>query len=197
MNLLGRSSCAAHRAALFDFVDRREKGPGTDAALAHLDRCRACETELVEMALTITALRRIWSHARAARPPDQTWRRLRRRLERPPAPAWRTRLPMASLIVGATFVAMVLAPALAWQQPGKSFQEAGTDPIVLDQRTRREIAADRLAETRFVNARLSGPSGERPIPWHGFVPRPDPDHTREASDSTTSTDTNLPVARVE
>ena len=38
-----RTSCVRHREALVDFVDRREMGPGTAAALTHLDHCRACE----------------------------------------------------------------------------------------------------------------------------------------------------------
>ncbi len=56
--MTGTLACRRHRPVLVDFVDRRERGPRTPAALDHLARCERCEQEMAEYALTIVALRR-------------------------------------------------------------------------------------------------------------------------------------------
>lgn len=110
--ILGRpSACPRHRAALLDFVDRREHGPGTDVALAHLDRCRSCETELSEIALLITALRRIQAEVRLVEPSQDAWERVRLvAARRPPAP-WRWRMSLGATMAGAALAAVVVMPA--------------------------------------------------------------------------------------
>jgi hypothetical protein len=105
-----RSACAGHRAALLDFIDRRERGPGTDVALAHLDRCRHCETELSEIALAITALRRIRSEVQLAEPSRDAWERVRRVAVRRPAPPWRWRISLGATMVAAALAAVVVMP---------------------------------------------------------------------------------------
>ena len=105
------SSCAGHRAALLDFVDRRERRPGTDVALAHLDRCRSCEAELTEIALAITALRRIGAEVQLAEPSGDAWERVRQVAARRPAAPWRTRLSLGATLVGAALAVVVVMPA--------------------------------------------------------------------------------------
>ncbi len=192
-----RPACARHRAVLLDLVDRQEPSPATDDALAHLDRCRACEAELVEVSLTSLALRRLWVDARAVQPPEQAWPAVRNRLGRPAAPAWRTRVPMAGLVVGAALVALVLGPSLAWTWPVTTFEEVGTNPVLLVQRARERRAADRLAEIRFIMAQRAGPPGSSPSDLRGVAPRPDPDRARDTSQPATAPDPAPPVIRAE
>jgi len=105
-----RSRCLGHRAALLDFVDRREIGPSTDAALDHLDRCRACEGELTDIALAITALRRIHHEARDVEPAHDAWLRLRASITRRPAALWRWRMTLGGLMTSATLVGALAGP---------------------------------------------------------------------------------------
>jgi hypothetical protein len=110
MTLRRQSACALHRAALLDFIDRRERGSGTDVALAHLDRCRSCETELSEIALAITALRRIRAEVQLAEPSRDAWERVRRVAARRPAAPWRWRVSLGTTVVAAALVAVVVMP---------------------------------------------------------------------------------------
>jgi len=103
-------ACRAHRAALVDFVDRRELGPATDRALAHLGRCSDCESELEQVALTISVLRRSFAEARRAEPPDDAWPRLRGRVTRGRSQRRGWASP-ASALMGAVLVAMFVGPA--------------------------------------------------------------------------------------
>jgi hypothetical protein len=111
---LSAPGCRRHRAALVDFIDRREIGPGTESALDHLARCRACEWELESTALAITALRRLYGEIRTAEPPADAWLRLRSRIERPRAALWRWRTTLAGIAVGAGLVGTLLAPRAIW-----------------------------------------------------------------------------------
>ena len=109
MRIVVSPACRAHRAALVDFVDRRELGPATDRALAHLGRCSDCESELEQVALAINALRRSFAEARRADPPDDAWPRLRGRVTR--GPSRRGWASPASALMGAALVAMFVGPA--------------------------------------------------------------------------------------
>jgi hypothetical protein len=72
--------CTRYRPVLIDFIDRREVGTDTRAALAHLDRCTRC-TEVIESTmLTITALRRLGDETATAEPAADAWPRLRVRV---------------------------------------------------------------------------------------------------------------------
>jgi len=110
MTLRRQSSCARYRAGLLDFIDRRERGPGTDVALAHLDRCRSCETELSEIALAITALRRIRAEVQRAEPSRDAWDRVRRAAVCRPAAPWRWRMSLGTTMVAAALAAVVVLP---------------------------------------------------------------------------------------
>ena len=179
-------SCAEHRSALLDFVDRREWSSTTEAALAHLDRCPSCESELAEIVLMIAALRRIAAEARAVRPPPDAWSRLRSRIDRPRPPAWVGRLSLGSLMLTAAVVAMVLAPSVAWRNPGSAFEEAGTDPAVVARQIHRTMKADLLIENRFINTRPQAPQVVQITPWRGPKPRPDPEFAREQTEAAAS-----------
>ncbi len=190
-----RLACLRHRPVLLDLVERQERGPATDRALAHLDRCRACESELVELTLTSLALRRLWADARTAHPSERAWPAVRDRLGRPAPPAWRSRIPMAGLVVGAALVALVLGPSLAWTRPGGAFEEPGTDPVLLVEQARQGTAAERLAEVQFIMAQRAGPPVQPPVDWRAVTPRPDPDRARDAGAPEAAGEPVPPVTR--
>jgi anti-sigma factor RsiW len=104
-----RRPCADHRTALLDFVDRDERGPDTARALAHLDRCRACERDLAEVALAIAALRRLGREVSAAEPSPDAWLRLVGRITRPVDP-WRWRATIGGMVTSTLLVAVLVAP---------------------------------------------------------------------------------------
>ena len=110
MILAFRRPCADHREALLDFVDHGERGPATTRAIAHLDRCRTCERDLSEVALTIAALRRIGREVTLAEPAADAWLRLRARVTRPIDP-WRWRATVGGMVTSTLLVAVLVAPA--------------------------------------------------------------------------------------
>ena len=112
---LSAARCVRHRGALLDFVDRREIGPWTGPALDHLERCRACASEVQATALAITAVRRLYDEVRVAEPRADAWLRLRSRIDRPRAALWRWRTTLAGLVVGAGLVGTLLAPSAIWR----------------------------------------------------------------------------------
>jgi len=133
--------CGRFRAALLAFVDRREHGPDTEAALDHLDRCAACTWDLEATTMAITALRRLHVEAQPLEPPADAWLRLRARVDRPREAVWRWRASLAGVVVGAGLVALLLLPASAWTpRAGGYIQEDGPEPGF--------FAAQRLAEQR-------------------------------------------------
>lgn len=111
MMLIG-SPCRRHRAALLDFVDRRERGPQTAAALEHLSRCSGCEREIAGIALTIIALRRTGRELSARPVPDVPRERVAALAARRPGP-WAWRLQLGSLVTASALVALVVLPHFA------------------------------------------------------------------------------------
>ena len=99
------AGCGRYRGSLLDFVDRRDQGPDTAAALEHLDRCAHCRSELEATALAITALRRLGADARASEPGADAWQRVRNRIAERGA-VWRWRSSVAGLAVGAVMLAL-------------------------------------------------------------------------------------------
>jgi hypothetical protein len=138
--------CHRHRSALTDFVDRRERGPATEAALEHLDRCDACVWDLEATAMTIMALRRLHDDAAPLEPPADAWDRLRARVERPRAAVWRWRASLAGVAVGAGLVGTLLAPASLLAPRAGPLHEAGLEVGLVDIRNLEE----QLAEARFL-----------------------------------------------
>ena len=106
--MTGTLACRRHRPVLVDFVDRRERGPRTPAALEHLARCERCEQEMAEYALTIVALRRAGREIAAFPVPAGIPRRV-------PSPAmrrdrWSWRLQAGGLLTCAAIVGLVILP---------------------------------------------------------------------------------------
>jgi hypothetical protein len=143
-------ACARHREALLAFVDRRELGPTTDEALAHLERCRTCVRELEETALAVTALRRIGTEVAPVEPPPDAWARVRARVDRPREALWRWRASVAGLALGGALVAMLLAPGALWTSRQVYIQEAGqangiSETRLAEERAESAILAEQLA----------------------------------------------------
>jgi anti-sigma factor RsiW len=108
--MTGRTAtCRRYRRALEEFVDRGEHGPSTATALEHLSRCRTCEREMTELALTIAALRRAGRDLRAAPVPVIAPARVAALTVRPRSP-WSFRLQLGSLVTGAAIAALVVLP---------------------------------------------------------------------------------------
>jgi hypothetical protein len=133
-----RRPCVDHRAALIDFVDRRELGPATAAALGHLDRCRTCEQELSGIALAIAGLRRLHRDVEAVEPPADAWLRLRSRIQRRGDP-WRWRTTLSSLTASTLLVGVMVAPVSFGTGSGEHLPQ----PMWLTREI--EIEADYLA----------------------------------------------------
>lgn len=109
MILAFRRPCADHRSVLLDWVDRRATGPGMNAALAHLDRCRACEEEMAGAARAIVALRRMHDDLESVEPAADAWQRLRARVTRKRDP-WPWRTTLGGLMTSAMLVAVLVMP---------------------------------------------------------------------------------------
>jgi len=109
VTLAFRAPCADHRAALYAYVDRCEIGPPTGQALAHLDRCRACELEVSEAAQVVVALGRLRRELEVVEPPSDAWPLLRERVARSGDP-WRWRASLGSLATSAMLVAVLVLP---------------------------------------------------------------------------------------
>ncbi len=105
-------SCVVHRAALLDFVDGQPRTAETAAALAHLDRCRACEDELAGIVRTVAALRKLGRFAATAQPSPDAWPLLRGRITRPPETAWRWRFSLGGVMMSTAAVALLTFASL-------------------------------------------------------------------------------------
>ena len=112
-----RSPCAIHRDALLAFVDRRERTARTDAALAHLELCATCEVELTEVALAVTALRRIGRQVALVEPGPDAWPALLSRVRRRDAAPWHWPMTLGGLVTSTMLVAVLVVP-LALRGPG-------------------------------------------------------------------------------
>jgi hypothetical protein len=153
---MGRSTgCSTHRTALAAFVERSERGPTTEVAFEHLDRCRRCQAELTELLLTVHAVRRTLAEAGSVDPPPDAWVRLRGRVQGPVASAWGMRSTLASAVVGAGLVAALIGPTAVLPRADALGREPGPAPADLKART----ADDQRAETAF----LSRARPQRPL----------------------------------
>ena len=139
-------ACDRHREAMFAFVERRETGPGTDAAFDHLAGCSACRRAVEETALAIHALRRMEAPVDDAEPGPDAWERLRARIEHPREAIWRWRASIAGLALSASLVATLVAPAAIWAPRATRVSEDGTTPGLVrqtEERAEQAIFAER------------------------------------------------------
>jgi hypothetical protein len=163
--------CGQHREALLAFADRREMGPGTDDALAHLERCRTCVRELEETAMAIAALRRLGAAAAPVEPAPDAWARLRARVDRPREALWRWRASIAGLALGGALVAMLLAPGALWTSRQVYIQEAGQASGISETRLKEERAESTvLAEQLARQAAASVVAGRAPATGRDPLP---------------------------
>ncbi len=146
--MMGRASgCGSHRAELLAYAERAERGPRTDAALDHLAHCGRCEADLTEILLTGHAVRRLLAEAATVDPSADAWDRLRTRVQRPVASAWRARTSLAGLVVGAGLVAALVGPVAVFHSANDAVSEPGPPAAVLQARTE----ADGRAEAVFLS----------------------------------------------
>jgi anti-sigma factor RsiW len=167
--------CHRHRDALLDFVDRRERGPGTEAALAHLETCAACTWDIEATAMAVMALRRIHAPDPVEPAPD-AWQRLRTRIERPRAAVWRWRASLAGLAVGAGLVGTMLAPASLWAPRVGYISEGGSGAALVDSaRFAKDLAEARIFEQQRASRSVMIPAQDGgqgvvaavPVGWAG------------------------------
>jgi anti-sigma factor RsiW len=145
---LGRN-CRRYRPALVDFIDHGEVvDPDTGLALAHLDRCERCTTELEAIVLAITALRRLGDDASRIEPSPDAWPRLRMRLER-----WRPiRLPVMSpslgMVMSMALVAVLVVPLrIGGAAPTAAGPTAGPTSLIPSLLIERRVEADYISST--------------------------------------------------
>ncbi len=139
---MGRASgCMRHRAELLALGERAERGPYTDAALDHLARCRRCEEDLTEIMLAGHAVRRLLAEAATVDPPVEAWERLRTRVQRPVASAWRARTSLAGVIVGAGLVAALVGPVAVLHSATDAVSEPGPPPAAHQARSEEDARA--------------------------------------------------------
>ncbi|HXG39589.1 MAG TPA: hypothetical protein VNJ28_01490 [Candidatus Limnocylindrales bacterium] len=182
--MIGRSACRRSWPALVAFVDRREHGPETPAALDHLDRCPSCRAEIERVALAIAALARLGKETRRVDPPPGAWARLRRRLARPNEGAWRARSAIAGLAVAVGLVAGLIGPSTAFERHIITAQELGTDPALIARKDARIRSAHRAIEVAYARDRaIVAPATARAT---GSLPRVYPDNWRPPAEARTA-----------
>lgn len=182
-----RTACSRYRFDLEAFIDRREVGPSTAAALAHLETCRSCEEEVEQLAMAVFALRRLGSEARAAGDAvsdreievgapavagmgavrgahlgatgdDTGWPALRARVDRARQPVWRWRAQVAGAIVGAGLVAAFIGPVSIQRGNSGVLDEAAGGPVVAVDPARRDELAEQAWMRRSQLTRKESPT---------------------------------------
>jgi hypothetical protein len=130
-------ACRRYRGALIAFVDRREEGASTPAALVHLDRCRRCRGELESIALAIIALHRFAGELDRAVPPLAPAPRVTapRRVRLP-------RLALAGPLFATALAAVLLLPALGLH--GQVVPKTDARPPAVPVTHIRQLSADYL-----------------------------------------------------
>jgi hypothetical protein len=138
--------CERYRPSLLVLLVESHGTALPPAARSHLDACDRCRAEVSSMVLAGLAVRRTFATAASAMPPDDSWPRLRHRLERPRQQLPRFASSVAGLILAAgmatalVFPAVLpanttgpggqeaLAPAAPAGQPGAALDDTRQDP---------------------------------------------------------------------
>jgi len=159
-------TCATHREALLAFAAHREAGPGVRRALDHLDRCRACETDLAATTLVLFALRRLHEDALGTEPSPDAWSRLRARLGAPRREPSRLFSGMPGVLVAFGICAALVGPAAVGGGTQRVYDEASRlEPSLVH---RFEAARDRATAAGQVGAPVVEP------PYRGVRIAPPP-----------------------
>lgn len=157
--------CATHREALLAFAAHREAGPGVGRALDHVDRCRACETDLAATTLVLFALRRLHEDALGSEPSPDAWSRLRARLGAPRHEPSRILSGMPGVLAAFGICAALVGPAAVGGGTRGIYNEASRpEPSLVES---FEAASDRDAAGQ-VAAPLVG------LPYRGVRIAPPP-----------------------
>ena len=145
---LGRN-CRRYRPALVDFIDHGEVvDPDTGLALAHLDRCERCTTELEAIVLAITALRRLGDDASRIEPSPDAWPRLRMRLERWRPIRWPVMSPSVGMVMSMALVAVLVVPLrIGGAAPTAAGPNAGPTSLTPTLLIERRVEADYISST--------------------------------------------------
>lgn len=123
--LRARGGCGQHRAALVEFAARRASAPGVLRALDHVDRCRACETELATTTLVLHGLRRLHEETERVEPAADGWTRLRARLAATRREPSRLLSGLPGIVAAAALCAALAGPgAIAGGGPTGVYNEA-------------------------------------------------------------------------
>jgi hypothetical protein len=178
MTIFGRTDpCERHRPALADWIEHRADGPMTPSAFDHLARCRRCERELTEIALTVIALRRLGERASLAEVPTDGWHDLRARVESSrsrPRPGRRSRWALVGSMLGPAMVAvLVLRVAVSAAPVGADWTSdglAGTTISSVSPRPMYDSGPRLLTEgiVRILSGRVQG--GDDRSEWPAMVP---------------------------
>jgi len=183
-------ACASHREALLAFASHREAGPAVRRALDHVDRCRACESDLTAATLVVFALRRLQEDALWTELSPDAWSRLRARLGAPRREPSRLLSGMPGVLAAFGICAVLVGPAAVAGGSSGIYDEASRlEPSLA---CRFEAARDRVATAGGIAAppvvlpyrgvRIAPPpiSADLPTtlgprrPWVVVVAGPDP-----------------------
>lgn len=137
-------ACASHREALLEFASHCEAGPAVHRALDHVDRCRACESDLAATMLVLFALRRLHEEALRTELSPDAWSRLRARLGAPRREPSRLLSGMPGVLAAFGICAVLVGPAAVAGGSSGIYDEASRPEPSLAHRF--ETASDRAAD---------------------------------------------------
>jgi hypothetical protein len=125
--------CIRHRPALLDLLEDPMGFQLGAPARAHLDSCATCRGELADLVLMSFAVGRSLAEARAARPPDDAWPRLKGRLsrQRRSQTPGRAASPVLGLVLAAGIAVALLVPLGRPVASSQLIHEAGVDPAAI------------------------------------------------------------------
>jgi hypothetical protein len=129
----GASECVRYRPALLDLLEDPLGFELSGTARAHLDTCATCRDELADLVLMSFAVGRSLAEARAARPPDDAWPRLKGRLsrQRRSETAGRASSPVLGLVLAAGIAVALLVPLGRPVASSQLIHEAGVNPAAV------------------------------------------------------------------
>ena len=176
--------CSRHRAWLVARAATAGTAPGAAAEIpadvasgldGHLAACRACRTEVEELALLSFAIRRAWRDTGGPEPPADAWPRLRERVSRPRSPrrlAWAAS-SIAGVAMGTALAIGLIAPlgpAHLWGGDALAILDEAGSPVVATTwpRSRDDLAElDWMREREGTHVIGIGYSRLEPIPATG------------------------------
>jgi hypothetical protein len=140
-------ACASHREALLAFASHGEAGPTVRRALDHVDRCRACESDLAATTLVLFALRRLHEDALRTELSPDAWSRLQARLGASRREPSRLLSGMPGALAAFGICAVLVGPAAIAGGSSSIYDESSRlEPSLVH---RFEAARDRAADSEM------------------------------------------------